>query len=127
MAVLAAALAGWAAGLAMQAALGGVFRRAADLTEAEAAARRRRTAPLLTALGAALLAAGMMRHVFVMAGVTGADPGFVAGLGAGAFIAAPFIATAHAFAGRRAGLVIFDVARAVICCGVIGLVLGALG
>jgi hypothetical protein len=127
IAVLIAAAAGYAAAAGLQAGLGAAFRRAADLSAAEAAARRRRTLPHVTALAAALLTAGLLRHAFVVSGVSGADAGAVAGLGLGAFVAAPWIAAAHAFAGRRAALVSIDVARAVICCGVIGLVLGALG
>jgi hypothetical protein len=127
IAVFAAAAVGWAAAAASQAALDAAFRRAADLSAEAEGARRRRTQPQFTAIAAALLTAGLLRHVFAASGVVGADAGAITGLGAGAFIAAPWIATAHAFAGRRAALVFIDIGRTVIACGAMGFVLGLMG
>lgn len=71
-----------------------------------------------------LLVAGMMRHMFAMAGIDGAGKGLVAGLGVGLFFIAPWIAMNVAYAMRPRALAIIDGGYAVVGCGVIGLVLG---
>ena len=73
---------------------------------------------------AALVVAGMMRHVFVMAGVTGIWTGIVSGFGLGLFIATPWIVTNYAFAGRPRNLMLIDGGYATIGCTIMGLVFG---
>ncbi|RPE64746.1 uncharacterized protein DUF1761 [Pacificibacter maritimus] len=71
-----------------------------------------------------LLVAGMMRHMFAMAGIDGIGKGLVSGLGVGLFFIAPWIAMNVAYAMRPRALAVIDGGYAVIGCGVIGLVLG---
>ncbi|MFQ5437892.1 MAG: DUF1761 domain-containing protein [Paracoccaceae bacterium] len=75
------------------------------------------------ALISVILVAGMMRHAFNMSSITEIDKGLVSGLGLGAFIATPWIATNYAFAGRSGKLSVIDGLYAIIGCGIIGLVL----
>jgi len=71
-----------------------------------------------------LLVAGMMRHMFAMAGIDGAAKGLISGLGIGMFFIAPWIAMNVAYAMRPRALAIIDGGYAIIGCGVIGLILG---
>lgn len=77
----------------------------------------------IMALIGAIVVAGMMRHVFVLAGIDTADKGLVSGFGLGLFIVLPWIATNYGFAGRPGKLVLIDGAYAVIGCTIIGLIL----
>lgn len=79
--------------------------------------------PYLIAFICAIVVAGMMRHVFALGGVSGLTKGLVAGLGIGAFLASPWIATNYAFAGRPGKLMLIDAGYATIGCAIIGLVL----
>jgi len=77
----------------------------------------------IVALVAVILVAGMMRHAFHMAGIESTGKGLLAGLGIGAFIATPWIATNNAFAGRSARLTLIDGVYATVGCALIGTVL----
>lgn len=78
----------------------------------------------IAAFVSTLLVAGMMRHIFVLAGIDGGLKGMVSGLGLGLFIAAPWLATNYGFAGRPRNLLLIDGGYSTIGCTVIGLVLG---
>jgi small-conductance mechanosensitive channel len=80
--------------------------------------------PYITGLVGTILVAGMLAHVFRSSGVDGALSGLVSGLGAGAFIAAPWLATCYGFAARPKRLVLIDCGYAIGGAGTIGLVLG---
>ena len=73
---------------------------------------------------AMLLVAGMLRHMFAMAGIDGAIKGLVAGLGVGLFFITPWVAMNYAYAMRPAKLTLLDGGYSVMGPGVIGLVLG---
>lgn len=73
---------------------------------------------------ALLFVAGMMRHVFAMAGISGAGAGLIAGLGIGIFMIAPWIATNYTYAKRPLSLILIDGLYAVSGPAVIGLILG---
>lgn len=73
---------------------------------------------------AMLLVAGMMRHMFAMAGIDGAIKGLVAGLGVGLFFITPWVAMNYAYAMRPTRLTLLDGGYSVLGPGVIGLVLG---
>lgn len=73
---------------------------------------------------AMILVAGMMRHMFAMAGIDGAGKGLVAGLGIGLFFITPWIAMNYAYAMRPRNLTLLDGGYAVLGPGIIGLVLG---
>ena len=77
----------------------------------------------LLAFLAALMVAGMMRHMFAMAGITGLYKGLISGLGIGFFIASPWIMINNAFGGRGFKLTLIDGGYATFGCGLIGLVL----
>lgn len=72
---------------------------------------------------AALMVAGMMRHVFAQAGISGVGAGLVSGLGLGLFVASPWIMINNAFGGRPFTLTLIDGGYATSGCGLIGLVL----
>ena len=73
---------------------------------------------------AMILMAGMMRHVFAMTGIDTGAKGFVAGLGVGAFMIAPWIAMNYGYAGRPRDLTLIDGLYAIAGPAVIGLILG---
>lgn len=82
-----------------------------------------RAAPYIISLVCAVLVAGMLRHIFVLSGITSPMSGLVSGFGAGLFIATPWIATNYGFSGRPAMLTVIDGGYATIGCALMGLVL----
>ncbi|UYV37283.1 DUF1761 domain-containing protein [Rhodobacteraceae bacterium D3-12] len=79
--------------------------------------------PFLLAGIAMLVVAGMMRHVFAMAGIDTAIKGLIGGLGVGAFFISPWIMINNAYGMRPFKLTLIDGGYATFGCGVIGLVL----
>ena len=77
----------------------------------------------LLAFLAALMVAGMMRHIFAQAGITGVAKGGLSGLGMGLFIASPWIMLNNAFGGRPFRLTVIDGGYATFGCALIGIVL----
>lgn len=73
-----------------------------------------------------VLAAGMMRHIFGMAGIDGFGKGLVAGLGIGAFSVMPWVAMNYAFGQRKMSLTVIDGGNVVIGSGIMGAILGAI-
>jgi len=124
LAVLLAAAAGFAAGAVWYMALGRPWMRAVGKTEDEVRGGRDPT-PFLIAAAANVLVAGMMRHAFATSEVSGLSAGLVSGLGVGLFMAAPWIVTNYAFAGRPRPLWWIDAGHAALACTAIGAVLGA--
>lgn len=80
--------------------------------------------PFIVGLIGMVLAAGMMRHIFGMAGIDGFSKGVVSGLGIGAFTIMPWIAMNYAFGQRKAKLTMIDGGNVVIGSGIMGAVLG---
>lgn len=70
-----------------------------------------------------IVVAGMMRHVFGMAGIDTVTKGFLSGLGIGAFIVAPWIVTNYAYAMRPKTLTLIDGGYAIIGCTIVGTIL----
>lgn len=126
LSVLLAAAAGFATGAVWYMILGARWMAAVGRTEEEIKADRSPW-PFVIGAAASLATAGMLRHIFAMSGIAGAGAGLVAGLGAGLFIAAPWILTNYAFAGRPRALWWIDAGHAALACGAIGAVLGAFG
>lgn len=81
--------------------------------------------PYIVSIICLIIVAGMMRHIFSLAGIASIDKGLVAGLGAGLFLATPWIATNYTFAGRPKSLILIDGGYATIGCTVMGIVLTA--
>ncbi|MCK0169217.1 DUF1761 domain-containing protein [Jannaschia sp. S6380] len=87
-------------------------------------ANRADPVPYVLGLISAVLVAAMLAFVFARAGVDGAGEGFVWGLGAGLFIAAPWLVTCYGFAARPRPLMAIDAGYATFGSAMIGLVLG---
>ncbi|MWD28291.1 DUF1761 family protein [Aquicoccus sp. SCR17] len=83
----------------------------------------RNPVPFILSAVAMIVVAGMMRHVFAMAGIASWDAGLIAGLGVGAFFITPWIVINNAYPGRPFLLSVIDGGYAIIGCGLIGLVL----
>lgn len=79
--------------------------------------------PYIVALVGSLFVAGMMRHIFALAGIDSLGKGVVAGLGIGLFLVTPWIATNYVFADRSRNLIWIDAGFATGGCTVIALVL----
>lgn len=123
VAVLLAAAAGFGSGAAWYMLNGKRWMAAVGRSEDELKADR---SPLPFAIGAlaSLLTAGLMRHVFAGAEVSGIGEGLLGGLGIGLFFVAPWIMTNYAFAGRPRTLWWIDAGHVTLACSAIGLVLG---
>ncbi len=64
--------------------------------------------PYIVSIICLIIVAGMMRHIFALAGIEGVGKGLIAGLGLGLFMATPWIATNYTFAGRPKNLIVLD-------------------
>ncbi|WP_146590343.1 DUF1761 domain-containing protein [Puniceibacterium confluentis] len=124
--VLIAALACFATGAAWYMTLGKPWMQAAGIESDENGRPKGSGSPVpfVISFVAAVLMAGMMRHVFASAGIDTAGKGLVAGLGVGLFILAPWITMNYAYAMRPRQLMLIDGGYAVLGPTVIGLVLG---
>lgn len=79
--------------------------------------------PYIISIICLIIVAGMMRHMFSLAGIDTMEKGWIAGLGVGLFLATPWIATNYTFAGRPRRLIVIDGGYATIGCTLIGIVL----
>ena len=86
-------------------------------------ANRKDPKPYIISILCAIVVAGMMRHMFSLAGIDSLGKGLVAGLGLGLFIAVPWIVTNYSFAGRPKQLILIDGGYAAIGCTIMGIVL----
>jgi len=80
-------------------------------------------APYVVTFVMAILVAGMMRHIFQMAGVDTLGKGVTIGLGLGLFIAAPWIVNNVMFSNKPKQLILIDGGYAAGGCTVAGVVL----
>ena len=72
----------------------------------------------------AIVVAGMMRHMFGMAGIDTLGKGLVAGLGLGLFVVAPWMVNNDAYEGRPLTLTFINGGYVVGGCTIIGAILG---
>lgn len=79
--------------------------------------------PFVIGIIAMVLAAGMMRHIFSMAGIAEVSKGLTAGLGIGAFAVMPWVAMNYAFGQRPMKLTVIDGGNVIIGSGIMGAVL----
>ncbi|MDE1132844.1 MAG: DUF1761 domain-containing protein [Ascidiaceihabitans sp.] len=79
--------------------------------------------PYITSFVAAVLVAGMMRHVFALSAIDSFGEGALAGFGIGLFLVTPWIATFYGFGGKPRNLLLIDGGYATIGCSVMGAVL----
>lgn len=73
--------------------------------------------------GLQLIVAGMMRHVFALAGIDDLAKGIVAGFGIGLFFITPWIAINNLYGMRPVKLTMIDGGYASLGCAAMGLVL----
>ncbi|MGH1425914.1 MAG: DUF1761 domain-containing protein [Pseudooceanicola sp.] len=125
-AVLVAAAAGFGAGAIWYLTFAGIWLRSTglELNEHGKPVKDGSYWPFVVGIVCMILVAGMMRHIFSMAGIEGSGKSFLGGLGIGAFFITPWMAMNYAYAMRPARLSFIDGGYAIVGCGVIGLVLG---
>lgn len=121
LSVIAAAVAAWLFGAVWYMVLSERWLEAQGLTTEEI--DRRSPLPHVVGFLCLLLVAGMMRHMFGMAGIETVGKGLVSGLGLGAFIAAPWLVMNVLYSGRSKALIWIDGGYAVIGCTIVGTVL----
>ena len=80
--------------------------------------------PFVVGIVAMILVAGMMRHVFALAGIVTLGGSALAGVGLGAFLITPWVSMNYAFSMRKPALSVIDGVNAVVGCGIMGLILG---
>ena len=122
--ILAAGAASWVFGAVWYMALSRPWMAAAGL-EADDNGRPKGSSPLPFVLSAIamLVVAGMMRHIFGMAGIATPAAGLVAGLGIGLFFISPWIMINNAYGMRPFQLTLIDGGYATFGCAIIGTVL----
>ncbi|CUH65043.1 hypothetical protein TG4357_01648 [Thalassovita gelatinovora] len=79
--------------------------------------------PYIVSFVCAVIVAGMMRHIFSLAGIDSPAKGVVAGLGIGLFLVTPWVVTNYTFAGRPRLLSLIDGGYATIGCTIMGVIL----
>lgn len=81
--------------------------------------------PLIYLMSAvsAVIVAGMMRHMFMAAGIDDLGKGILTGLGVGAFFISPWIMMNNGFSGRPFKLTLIDGGYATFGCAIIGAIL----
>ncbi|MBR9650389.1 DUF1761 domain-containing protein [Thalassovita aquimarina] len=79
--------------------------------------------PYIVSFICVVIVAGMMRHVFSLAGIDTLGMGVVAGLGVGLFLVTPWIVTNYTFARKPRALSLIDGGYATGGCTIIGAVL----
>lgn len=79
--------------------------------------------PFVLSAIAMIIVAGMMRHMFSMAGIADVSKGLTAGLGVGLFFISPWIMINNAYGDRPFKLTLIDGGYAVIGCAIMGILL----
>lgn len=123
--VIVAAIANFAFGAVWYMSLAKPWMAASGVELGEDGQPANRTDPLpyITSFIAAILVAGMMRHIFALSGIDSLDKGAMSGFGIGLFLITPWIATFYGFGGKPRTLILIDGGYATIGCTVIGAVL----
>ncbi|WP_417599514.1 DUF1761 domain-containing protein [Pararhodobacter oceanensis] len=124
LAVIVAAIAGFAIGAVWYGVLSKQWIKAAGI-KVGADGKPEGGSPLLMVFGflCVLVVAGMMRHAFIMSGISTPMAGLVAGLGIGLFFITPWITLNALFGMKPKELPMIDGGYATLGCGVMGLVL----
>lgn len=124
LSVLVAAAACWAFGAVYYMVLAKPWVAASGVAvDADGKPANKSPAPFIISALCMIIVAGMMRHMFAMAGIAGWDKGLVAGFGVGAFFITPWIVINNAYGGRPAILSAIDGGYAIIGGAIIGAVL----
>lgn len=127
MIVIAAAILAWV--------VGAIWYRLADRIYADASALQvrnighplsRSVTPYLLAGVALVAVSGMMRVLFLRAGIDGMLPGLGWGAGLGAFMVAPWFLIENTYSPRPMVMTLIDMGYALLACAVTGAVMGAI-
>ncbi len=121
--VIAAGLAAWVFGAVWYMALSKPWMAASGARPVPKDQPLAAAMPFLLSALAMMVVAGMMRHVFGMAGIDTLAKGVVSGLGIGAFFITPWIAINNAYPGRPYLLTLIDGGYAIFGCAIMGAVL----
>lgn len=122
--VLVAAAAAWIFGAVWYGALAKPWMAAVGFTQEDVQGGSKM--PFVISAVMAILVAGMMRHIFAMAGIDSVGKGLITGLGLGLFVAAPWIVTNYSYSNRGMTLTAIDGGYAAIGCAIMGAVYGLL-
>lgn len=119
--VIAGAAAAWVFGAIWYGVVGSAWMAAAGLTEKTV--NRRNYVAFVGSFIAALLVAGMIRHVLATSGIDTAGKAVMTGAGLGAFVATPWIVTNYLFAQRPPALMVIDGIYATVGCTLMALMI----
>ena len=124
LAVIVAAVAGFAFGAIWYMALAKPWMEAAGI-KVGPDGKPENTSPLpyVMAALAMLIVSGMMRHTFALSGIETAGKGLISGLGVGLFFISPWIMINNGYGGRPFKLTVIAAGYATFGCAVIGFVL----
>lgn len=124
--VIVAAIASYAFGAIWYMSLAKPWMAASGITQemVKPANGKQDLTPFIISAIAAILVAGMMRHIFAQAGISGAYKGGLSGLGIGLFMVSPWIMTNYAYGMRPRNLTLIDGGYATIGCTIMGVILG---
>lgn len=124
VAVIVAALAGFAFGAVWYMTLANPWMDAAGIKLGENGKPEGDSmAPYIMALVAMILVSGMMRHTFALSGIETFGKGLVSGLGVGLFFISPWIMINNGYTSRPFKLTLIDGGYATFGCAIIGAVL----
>jgi len=124
LAVLVAAIAGFAFGAVWYMMLAGPWMEAAGIKAGpDGRPENDSPVPYVMAGVAMIVVAGMMRHTFALSGIETIGKGFLSGLGVGLFFISPWIMINNGYVGRPFKLTLIDAGYATFGCAIIGLVL----
>ena len=127
IAVIVAAVAGWAFGAVWYMTLSKPWVAAANIEVDDNGRPVNESAlPYILSMVAMILVAGMMRHTFALSGIDTFGKGLTSGLGVGLFFISPWIMINNAYGGRPFKLTLIDGGYATFGCAIIGAVLGLL-
>lgn len=124
--VIVAAIASYAFGAIWYMSLAKPWMAASGITQemVKPADGKQDSTPFIISAIAAIFVAGMMRHIFAQAGISGAYKGGLSGLGIGLFMVSPWIMTNYAYGMRPRNLTLIDGGYATIGCTIMGVILG---
>ena len=125
LAVLVAAIGGFAVGAVYYGVLAGPWKEASGVALGEDGnpLNAKSPVPYVTSFVCMVLVAGMMRHTFAGSGIETMGKGLLTGLGIGAFFISPWLWLVNGYNMRPAKLSLIDSGYAVLACAVAGAIL----
>lgn len=125
LAVILAAIGGFAIGAVWYGVLAGPWKEASGVPLGEDGNPRNAKSPIpyVTSFLCIVLVAGMMRHTFATSGIETVGKGLITGLGVGAFFISPWIWLTNGYTMRPARLSMIDSGYAILASAVVGIIL----